>query len=829
MPDHASYNSIYSEREEEERYTAIFNHSIDPIYIQNMEGRFIDANPAALNLLGYTKEELLSLDLEAIFFTREQYEKAVTLNLELVETGTHKNEIIELQLKHKNGTFRWVEITETLLYKDGKPFAMEGIARDITGRKRQEQIQAALYRISEAAHVSQNLNELYVSMTATILELIPVRSIFIALLDESTGLLHFPYHFDGFETDWDPIPTTGKSLTGYVVRTGKPLFATPEVFDRLIESGECELVGKPSIDWLGVPLIGRKRVFGALVVQTYPGDRRLEQADSDILTFVSAQVATAIERRQTEDELRFRNLLLSTQQESAIDGILVLDDKRRVISCNRQFINIWSITPEVLETGSDEVLLESIFHKLADPAAFLKTVQHLYNNPHEVGHQEIILRDGRVIENHSAPMNGSDGKYYGRVLYFRDITARKQAEDEIRSHAERVEVLLRVAERLNTQNQLDALLNIICQETISALNASAANVFLYDEKKKVLYNAADAGFPAGFWKDFTSLQQSSFERVIDTAGTAGIIDLEMVSKFHDKDIFSDQGYRTILYCNISQPDQFIGVLQAFLRDEYHPNLENEITLLKGLADQVAQAIIKGRLFEQVTAGNKHLLELSRQLIDIQEAERHSLALELHDELGQVLNGIKISLDLMTRLPGEMDRKEMLEEARSAVSGLIDRVRQMSLDLRPSLLDEMGLLPTLRWFFRTYQERTHAPVNFEHTGIEQRFPPSVEITAYRIIQESLNNVIRHAKEKKVSVNIWVVDQMLHLSINDEGGGFDVQSVLQKGGSTGLSGMRERARLLGGELVIESTLGGGTSVSASLPLLYSDPESSPLEVS
>jgi signal transduction histidine kinase len=169
------------------------------------------------------------------------------------------------------------------------------------------------------------------------------------------------------------------------------------------------------------------------------------------------------------------------------------------------------------------------------------------------------------------------------------------------------------------------------------------------------------------------------------------------------------------------------------------------------------------------------------------------------------------------LPDQATREQLLGKVRSATGALIERVRQMSLDLRPSLLDEMGLQATLTWLIRNYQEQTRAPVEFHWIGPERRFSPSVEITTYRIIQEALNNVIRHAKEKQVVATIWTDETDLHLCVEDQGGGFDAEKAFGVGKSTGLGGMRERARLLGGDLSIESVLGSGTTISASIPLL------------
>ena len=137
-------------------------------------------------------------------------------------------------------------------------------------------------------------------------------------------------------------------------------------------------------------------------------------------------------RKQAEMELHFRNVLLSTQQEASIDGILVVDEKARILMYNRRFVEMWGIPAKLVEDRVDEPVLQLAASQVADPRAFLQRVQHLYAHRQETSQDELILADGRLFDRYSAPMFGPDGRYYGRVWYFRDITARKQAEEHLR-------------------------------------------------------------------------------------------------------------------------------------------------------------------------------------------------------------------------------------------------------------------------------------------------------------------------------------------------------------------------------------------------------------
>lgn len=209
---------------------------------------------------------------------------------------------------------------------------------------------------------------------------------------------------------------------------------------------------------------------------------------------------------------------------------------------------------------------------------------------------------------------------------------------------------------------------------------------------------------------------------------------------------------------------------------------------------------------------EQLKVLSRRLMQVQETEHRYIARELHDEIGQVLTGLKLTLEVISRLPAEQV-KQGISEAQSLVNELMGRVRKLSLDLRPAMLDDLGLLPALVWHINHYRSQTKIHVTFKHTGLEERrFLSEIETAAYRIVQEGLTNIAKHAKVDEATVRVWADQNALGIQVEDSGSGFDAEAALATGETSGLAGMRERAVLTGGYFFIESHPEHGTRLTA-----------------
>ncbi len=247
-------------------------------------------------------------------------------------------------------------------------------------------------------------------------------------------------------------------------------------------------------------------------------------------------------------------------------------------------------------------------------------------------------------------------------------------------------------------------------------------------------------------------------------------------------------------------EEYYGPLKAWFEVHIYPAPEGHFVYFRD---------VTGRKMAE-----ERLRALTHRLLEVQEQERRHLARELHDEVGEVLTGLNFALQACACVPAE-EVPARLAQAQELVRDLSSRVRDLSLRLRPTMLDDLGLVPALLWLFERYTAPTGVRVSFEHDGAGRRFPADVETAAYRIVQEALTNVARHARAAEAVVRLWADAAALGVQVEDEGSGFDPASV-PPGATGGLSGMQERVTLLGGRLEIASRPGGGTRLTAELPL-------------
>ncbi|RMG46508.1 MAG: PAS domain S-box protein [Acidobacteria bacterium] len=447
----------------EEKYVKAFRASPDAISLSTLEeGRYLEVNEGFLQVSGYRREEVIgrtALEL-GIWVDVKDRERMVR---SLRERGTVRN--LEFAFRRKSGEIRVGLLSAEIIELEGKPCLL-AVAKDITELKRAERIQASIYKISEAAHAAENLDDLFRLIHEIISELMPAENFYIALHDERTGLISFPYFVD--QHDPRPAPKKpGKGLTEYVLRTGQPLLASPEVFAELVNKGEVELIGTHSIDWLGVPLKVRERTIGALVVQSYSEGIRFTEKEKEILLFVSSQVAMAIERKQAELALRESEEKYRELVENINDVIFSVDA--------RGIITYISPTIEQASGYSPSEVIGRPFVEFVYPgdrALLMESFQKTCAG--ELGPLEfqVVAKSGEVrwVRSSSRPIL-HQGQLIGVQGVITDITERKKAEMALRASEERYRDLV--------ENANDIIYTHDLEGNITSANAAAVKTYHY--------------------------------------------------------------------------------------------------------------------------------------------------------------------------------------------------------------------------------------------------------------------------------------------------------------------------------------------------------------
>jgi signal transduction histidine kinase len=233
--------------------------------------------------------------------------------------------------------------------------------------------------------------------------------------------------------------------------------------------------------------------------------------------------------------------------------------------------------------------------------------------------------------------------------------------------------------------------------------------------------------------------------------------------------------------------------------------------VRGVLDDLDTALNEARAY------HRRIQEMSSQVLTAHEAERKRIARELHDDTAQALTSILVRLRLLERSSEDEDVLRNAEELRDLTSSALDSVRRMAMDLRPASLDDLGLVPALEAYADKHSHHWPIRIDLQVKGLRRRLPREVELVLYRVAQEALTNVAKHAAAKTARVHLARRRNEVTLVVEDDGAGFEMDKVRRmQGAGLGLFGMRERLALVGGDVEVESRVGGGTKVTARVPL-------------
>jgi signal transduction histidine kinase len=366
-----------------------------------------------------------------------------------------------------------------------------------------------------------------------------------------------------------------------------------------------------------------------------------------------------------------------------------------------------------------------------------------------------------------------------------------------------LESLNEVGNALATETDLDRLLDLVARRLRELLDARLVTVLLPSGDDELRF-AAVAGERAELAGATITRSTSKTGRVLERRQSE-----RAESVLDDPDVDHEAmrllGARSGLWVPLLVRGRAIGVLAA--HDKLGPDVRFSDTDLRLAETFATRAALAVDLSERIAQ------DALRRVVEAQELERRRLARELHDETGQALTSILLGLKALEERTGDEASRAAMEELRELVVSTLQDVRRLAVELRPTALDDFGLVAALERLTASFAEQTGISVDFQTALADERLPEEVETALYRIVQESLTNVVKHARARRVSILLARKEGSVKAVVEDDGRGFDPA---QAGDGFGLVGMRERLALLGGRLEVESGVAAGTTIAAEVPV-------------
>ena len=423
--------------ESESKFRALAESATTAILIHNGE-RFLYSNQASVDVCGYSAADLRQMSPWDLIHPdqREMMQQRAEDRLR----GDISVQRYELHIVHKDSEDRWLDFSATVTQFAGEQ-AMLCTAFDITKRKHAEQLQSALYRISDYANSVDDLGQLFKALHEIIGELMYAQNLYIALLDDVGEHLQFPYFVD----QSDPPPggrKLGKGLTEYVLRKGKALLADFDKIRTLEKKGEIEPLGPDCIDWLGAPLRQGNKVFGVIALQSYDPAIRYRERDKEILTYVSQHLSVALARKRQEEALRASEARHRSLVESAVYGMYRSTVDGRFLDVNPALVQMLAYSsPEELlavdmarEVYADPDQRAAVIEAYKE-SGYLGTVELRWKR--KDGHQITVRLSG-------TPFKNERGETLGFEMIAEDITERRTLEEQLRQ-SQKMEAVGRLA------------------------------------------------------------------------------------------------------------------------------------------------------------------------------------------------------------------------------------------------------------------------------------------------------------------------------------------------------------------------------------------------
>ena len=419
----------------EEKFRGLFENAVEGIFLTRVDGQYLSVNPALARMCGYASpEEMMAAVPDAARIYAEPGQRRHFQRL-MEECGVVEG--LEYEIVRKDGKRLWISENAHLVRNaGGEIIGYEGTIQDVSERKRSELERQVATEIIHSVSATDNLDDLLQMIHKALKKVLYAENCFVALYEPSTEMFHFPFIVDQHD-EAPPPQKVGRSCTAYVHRTGRAMLIPQQVFDRLAQEGEVELVGTPAPSWLGVPLRTPGATIGVLVVQHYGQENAYSERDLELLASVGGQIALAIERKRAETRIRENEARLRVLVEQLPAVLWTVDQNLRFTSCVGAGLARLGLKP-------NEIVGKSLFEYFEKTdQTFLPIAAHRRAVAGESVTFHVEWKGGSYAC-HVEPLHGAEGKVVGAICMSLDVTDRKELEEQLR-HAQKMEAVGRLA------------------------------------------------------------------------------------------------------------------------------------------------------------------------------------------------------------------------------------------------------------------------------------------------------------------------------------------------------------------------------------------------
>lgn len=429
----------------------------------------------------------------------------------------------------------------------------------------------------------------------------------------------------------------------------------------------------------------------------------------------------------------------------------------------------------------------------------------------------------RYIDIIASPIKDSRGNVIAVTELMRDVTEAKEMESKISEAHRNLLALNTIATTVSQSLDPDTVLYSAIEKTLEIMNRNTGGILLWDEERQMLCYRVHNGLSKEYAQAVCFRPGEGIVGIVAQSGEAILVDdISIDPRVANPGLIAAEGLRAFAAVPLRVKDKVLGVLTIASHDARKFSAE-DIQLLDSIASQIAIAVENAKLHQEVQRKDESRGELLGEVFSIQEEERRRIARELHDETSQALASLAASLEAVAgMLPSGADKaRARLRKVGQVAINILDEVHKLIYELRPTLLDDLGLVAATRWLADNNLRAAGVTVNFKTVGRVRRLPPKLETTLFRVIQEAVGNIAKHAHARNADVTLHYRKGAIAVRVRDDGEGFDVEEAISsrdRPRGLGLLGMKERVELMKGTSSIRSRRGKGTEIDIEIPINY-----------